>query len=172
MNRIDDDTETIRYSTFDAPGDVGALTILARGDALVGLRFAKHRHEAWAIDDAWARDDDDALIVDARSQVTAYFAGARRAFDLPLAPVGTAFQQRVWAALREIPFGETISYGTLARRIGNADASRAVGLANGRNPIALVIPCHRVIGANGSLTGFGGGVDVKHALMRHEGALL
>lgn len=166
------EVDAVRFTTVDAPVGVGVLTLLAQGDAIVGLRFATHRHEPWSIDAAWVRDDEDALLADARSQLVDYLAGTRRTFDLPLAPAGTAFQQRVWAALREIPFGETISYGTLAKRVGNADASRAVGLANGRNPIAIVIPCHRVIGANGSVTGFGGGVEVKRALLRHEGLLL
>lgn len=165
-------TDAVRFTTADASAGVGALTILAQSDAIVGLRFATHRHEPWAIEADWQRDDADALLVEARAQLAAYFAGERRTFDLPLAPEGTPFQQRVWAELQRIPFGETISYGTLARRVGDANASRAVGLANGRNPIAIVIPCHRVIGANGALTGFGGGVEVKRALLRHEGLLL
>ena len=99
--------------------------------------------------------------------------GARqRIFDLPLAPAGTAFQQQVWEALLTIPFGETISYGEQARRIGNPKAQQAVGAANGANPIAIIIPCHRVIGADGSLTGFGGGLEIKRKLLEHEGALL
>lgn len=101
-------------------------------------------------------------------QLEEFFAGERRDFDLPLAPVGTGFQQRVWAELLKIPFGVTISYGELARRIGNPSASRAVGRANGTNPIALIIPCHRVIGANGSLTGYGGGLDLKEKLLNWE----
>jgi methylated-DNA-[protein]-cysteine S-methyltransferase len=103
-------------------------------------------------------------------QLQQYFAGERREFDLPLEPAGTAFQRAVWQELQLIPYGATLSYGALARKLGNAQASRAVGLANGANPLPIVIPCHRVIGANGSLTGFGGGVAIKRALLCLEGA--
>jgi methylated-DNA-[protein]-cysteine S-methyltransferase len=107
------------------------------------------------------------------SQLEEYFEGKRRAFDLPLAPQGTPFQQRVWRALLDIPYGETISYGELASRIGNKAASRAVGLANGSNPLPIVIPCHRVIGSNGKLTGYGGGLPIKQQLLALErGSLL
>ncbi len=106
-----------------------------------------------------------------RSQVDAYFAGKRRAFSVRLAPRGTAFQQRVWAALAEIPCGETRSYGQLAAQLGDRGASRAVGRANATNPVCLLIPCHRVIGADGSLTGFAFGEDIKRRLLEHEGAL-
>jgi len=102
-------------------------------------------------------------------QLKEYFAGTRRVFNLPLRMQGTAFQQRVWRELTKIPFGETWSYGQLAKRIDNPNGSRAVGLANGRNPIAIVVPCHRVIGADGSLTGFGGGIERKQWLLAHEG---
>ena len=101
-------------------------------------------------------------------QLSEFFAGQRREFDLPLAPAGTAFQKRVWTNPLKIPFGETISYGVLASRVGNPNASRAVGGANGSNPIALVIPCHRVIGANGKLTGYGGGLELKEKLLVWE----
>lgn len=104
-------------------------------------------------------------------QVREYFAGKRREFDLDLAPTGTAFQESVWEALRKIPYGETRSYGELARSIGRPKAARAVGAANGANPISLFIPCHRVIGADGSLTGFAFGEAIKEKLLRHEGAL-
>jgi methylated-DNA-[protein]-cysteine S-methyltransferase len=108
----------------------------------------------------------------AREQVRAYFSGALRKFTLPLAPEGTAFQQNVWAALQRIPFGKTLSYGEIAAQIGNPKASRAVGRANGTNPICLIIPCHRVIGANGSLTGFFYGNGIKRILLEHEGVPL
>jgi methylated-DNA-[protein]-cysteine S-methyltransferase len=111
------------------------------------------------------------VLAAARAQLDAYFAGEITSFDLPLSPRGTPFQQRVWAALRDIPFGETTSYGELARRIGDPKAVRAVGAANGRNPLPLVVPCHRVIGADGSLVGFGGGMDRKRWLLQHEGAV-
>ncbi|MDP9055624.1 MAG: methylated-DNA--[protein]-cysteine S-methyltransferase [Acidobacteriota bacterium] len=105
------------------------------------------------------------------SQINDFFAGKRKTFDFPLAPTGTAFQRRVWAELLKIPFAETISYGELARRVGNPAASRAVGRANGVNPIAVIVPCHRVIGANGKLTGYAGGLDLKGKLLTWERAL-
>ena len=115
------------------------------------------------------RDDDNALLREAVAQLTAYFARDLKEFDLPLAPRGSAFQQLVWQELRGIPYGETASYGEIARRLGKTNAaSRAVGLANGRNPIPIVIPCHRVIGANGTLTGFAGGLPRKQRLLELE----
>ena len=108
------------------------------------------------------------LLAQARRQLDEYFAARRRRFDLPVAPEGTAFQVRVWRQLERIPYGETISYAELARRIGQPTAARAVGAANGANPIPIVIPCHRVIGANGTLVGFGGGLDVKERLLELE----
>jgi O-6-methylguanine DNA methyltransferase len=111
---------------------------------------------------------DRAVLAAAGEQLEAYFAGDLTAFDLPLAPRGTTFQQRVWSALVEIPFGETISYGALAMRLGRPGAARAVGLANGSNPISIIIPCHRVIGSDGRLTGYGGGIDRKAWLLDHE----
>jgi methylated-DNA-[protein]-cysteine S-methyltransferase len=111
---------------------------------------------------------DRAVLAAASDQLEAYFAGDLTAFDLPLAPRGTSFQQRVWAALVEIPFGETVSYGSLATRLGRPGAARAVGLANGSNPISIIIPCHRVIGSDGRLTGYGGGIDRKAWLLDHE----
>lgn len=109
-----------------------------------------------------------ALPGDAAAQLAEYFAGERRAFDLPLAPAGTTFQLEVWAAVEEIPYGETVTYAGLARRLGNAASTRAVGLANGRNPLPVVIPCHRVVGSDGSLTGYGGGLAIKRTLLAHE----
>src|SRR4029077_4438030 len=114
----------------------------------------------------WEREDD--AFEDVVSQLTEDFDGRPQNVDLPLAPAGTSFQQRVWAALIEIPYGQTISYGELAARIGKKSASRAVGLANGSNPLPIVIPCHRVIGANGKLTGYGGGLAIKERLLAHE----
>lgn len=104
------------------------------------------------------------------AQLEAYFAGSLRVFRLPLAPRGTAFQLAVWESLQEIPYGDTLAYGELARRLGHANGARAVGLANGANPLPVIVPCHRVIGADGSLTGFGGGLHIKRALLAHEGA--
>lgn len=112
----------------------------------------------------------EAVLAETERQLRAYFAGESESFDLPLAPAGTPFQLAVWRALRDIPFGRTESYGELARRIGRPRAVRAVGAANGANPLPIVVPCHRVIGADGSLTGYGGGLDVKRALLELEGA--
>lgn len=112
--------------------------------------------------------EDEAELREVIGQLRAYFAGELENFELPLSPEGTQFQQKVWAELRNIPYGETISYGELARRIGNPNASRAVGLANGSNPIPIIIPCHRVIGANGKLTGYGGGLPIKEKLLALE----
>lgn len=111
------------------------------------------------------------LLREARAQLAAYFDGRLRQFDLPLAPEGTAFRQRVWQALQEIPYGTTATYGQIAARIGSPKASRAVGQANHDNPIPIIIPCHRVIGASGALTGYAGGLEIKRALLRLEGAL-
>lgn len=111
------------------------------------------------------------MLALAARQLDEYFAGERREFDLPLAPRGTGFQERVWRALLAIPFGVTRSYGELARTIGRPSASRAVGAANGKNPIAIIVPCHRVIGANGTLTGYGGGLPIKRWLLEHEAKL-
>ena len=147
-------------TTIDSP--CGALIAIADGDAIVQLEFpGRESPVAGAI-------VDDAPFRELRAQLDAYFAGARRAFDLPLAPVGTPFQLEVWAALRAIPYGATTSYGELARSIGKPRAVRAVGAANGANPIAIVVPCHRVIGANGTLTGYGGGLPRKQLLLGLE----
>lgn len=141
---------------------VGPLTLVSDGECLVGLHF-----EGWN-PPADAFHKSDAVLASTARQLDIYFTGRLRAFDLPLAPAGTPFQQRVWSALRDIPFGETRSYGQLAQTIGKPSAMRAVGAANGRNPIAIVVPCHRVIGADGSLTGFGGGIDRKKFLLSLE----
>ena len=140
--------------------------LLASDDA--GLRFIGFeigRHPVWIGDD-WQRDQRALAAV--REQLAAYFAGDLTTFDLPLAAHGSEFDRRVWTELRAIPYGSTISYGTLARRVGDPLAARAVGAANGRNPLPIVVPCHRVIGANGSLTGFGGGIATKKFLLEHE----
>ena len=112
------------------------------------------------------------MLARARQQLSEYLARTRTSFDLPLAPSGTAFQRRVWDALRAIPYGTTTSYGELARRLGDASATRAVGAANGKNPIPIIVPCHRVVGSRGELTGFGGGLDRKRWLLEHEGVAL
>lgn len=157
------------YSLLPSP--FGELLLLGNGAALTAVYMPPHRH-APQLDSpqgqSWRRDD--ALFRGAAAQLDAYFAGELQAFDLPLAASGTPFQQKVWAALRDIPFGQTCSYGQLAQRIGTPGASRAVGLANGRNPLSIIVPCHRVIGANGSLTGYGGGLERKRWLLAHEQA--
>ena len=154
------------YEQFDTP--VGMLTIAAENDALCHIEFPRNRHPV--VRAGWT-SGTSAVLDDARRQLLEYFAGTRRQFDLPLHPRGTVFQMRVWQTLAEIPFGQTWSYKQLAQACGNANAMRAVGAANGRNPLPIVLPCHRVIGADGSLTGFGGGIETKAALLRLEGAL-
>lgn len=153
------------FDEFDSP--VGLLTLAADRQGLRHIRFVSERHPIRR-DSDWIRDP--AALREAREQLLAYFAGERRQFELPLHPIGTSFQLKVWNALAEIPFGATASYGDVARRIGEPSAVRAVGAANGRNPLPIVLPCHRVIGSDGSLTGFGGGLPIKRFLLEHEGA--
>jgi len=149
------------------PSPIGSLLLVSDGEALTALEMEPHRPEVAG----GARPDTGPLRA-VIEQLEAYFAGDRTDFDLPLRPHGTEFQRRVWAGLVAIPYGRTTSYGALATELGNPTASRAVGLANGRNPIAVIIPCHRVIGADGSLTGYGGGLDRKRWLLGHEVATL
>lgn len=151
------------------PSPIGELLLVGDETHLRGVYMPPHRWGPEVTDD-WQRADEPFAAV--RDQLEAYFAGERRDFDLPLAAEGTPFRQRVWAALREIPYGETWSYGQLADHIGQPTAARAVGLANGRNPLSIIVPCHRVIGANRSLTGYGGGLDRKQALLAHETAVV
>jgi methylated-DNA-[protein]-cysteine S-methyltransferase len=141
---------------------IGPLTLTEREGALVGLSFGGHG----------ACDPPTPLLRRATGQLNEYFAGMRREFELPLAPSGTEFQLACWRALAEIPYGETRSYGEQARRIGRPDRARAVGAANGANPIAIILPCHRVIGADGSLVGFGGGLETKRRLLDLESGIL
>lgn len=155
---------TTTYSVMDS--SLGPLTLRADDGVLSGLYMVEHRHGP--VEALGERVADAAPA--AREQVAAYLAGELREFDLEVALRGTEFQQRVWAALREIPYGETWSYSELAAAIGSPTAVRAVGLANGKNPVSIVVPCHRVVGANGSLTGYGGGMDRKRALLELEGA--
>ena len=151
------------YDYFDSA--VGKLLLAAEDGALRYVGFELGRHPIW-IDDDWRRDASAFGAV--RAQLAAYFAGELTQFDLPLAPRGSPFQLGVWQQLRRIPYGVTISYGELARRVGDPSAARAVGAANGRNPLPIIVPCHRVIGADGSLTGFGGGIATKKFLLEHE----
>ena len=152
------------YSTYDSP--LGELLLIGDGQALTGLymqaqKYAREVQQEWKCD---ARPFQAVV-----EQLDAYFAGELRDFDLSLAPRGTDFQRAVWRALLDVQFGTTTTYGKLARRIGSPNAPRAVGLANGHNPIGIIVPCHRIIGANGSLTGYGGGIERKRWLLRHEG---
>ncbi len=156
-------SHSLFYTSLDSP--IGELLLLGDGDALHGLHIQEGRRPR-TIAPQWQRSA--APFTDVRAQLREYFAGDRVTFDTPLAIDGTQFERRVWRALQEIPYGETVSYGEIARRIGQRSASRAVGLANGRNPIALIVPCHRVIGADGTLTGYGGGLERKRLLLELE----
>ncbi|MCV7067541.1 methylated-DNA--[protein]-cysteine S-methyltransferase [Mycolicibacterium farcinogenes] len=153
---------TLQCRTVDSP--VGLLTLAGRDGRLMHLRMVDQTYEPSRT--GW--ETDDSAFPEAVEQLAAYFAGKLTEFDLELDMVGTQFQRRVWEALRTIPYGETCSYGEIARQIGSPAAFRAVGLANGHNPIGIIVPCHRVIGANGSLTGYGGGLDRKRALLELE----
>ena len=154
--------EPIRYRTMDSP--VGTLTLAGSAGRLRHLRMVDQTYEPSRA--GW--EPDDTAFADAVTQLEEYFTGTRTDFDLELDLVGTAFQRRVWAALLTIPYGETRSYGQIAKQLEAPGAFRAVGLANGHNPIGIIVPCHRVIGANGSLTGYGGGLDRKRALLEME----
>ena len=147
------------FTSIDSP--IGPLLAARDGQAIIEIHFSP----ASARDD-WSRNDDK--FDDVRRALDDYFAGRRTTFDLPLEPRGTDFQKSVWRALLDIPFGATTTYGAIAHRIGKPEAIRAVGAANGANPLPIVVPCHRVIGSNGSLTGFGGGLPVKRWLLDHE----
>ncbi len=152
-----------RFRTIDSP--VGLLTLAGDGDALTHVRMEHQAHPP-SHRSSWTRDDQ--AFSQAVEELHEYFAGERTAFDLEVRLDGTPFQQLVWRALVEIPYGETESYGQVAARIGKPGASRAVGLANGRNPVAIIVPCHRVIGSTGSLTGYGGGLENKRTLLDLE----
>jgi methylated-DNA-[protein]-cysteine S-methyltransferase len=153
----------LAYTHIASP--LGPLLLAADDSGLREILFVNGRHPAKP-DPAWKKDP--ASLKEPIRQLRAYFAGELEDFNLPLAPQGTPFQRKVWKRLCDIPYGETISYGELARRIGNPNASRAVGLANGSNPIPIIIPCHRVIGSNGKLTGYGGGLPIKEKLLALE----
>lgn len=153
---------TLQYRTVDSP--VGPLTLAGRDGRLMHLRMVDQTYEPSRAD--WEPDDD--AFPEAVDQLQAYFAGDLVDFQLELDLVGTTFQKRVWEALLGIPYGETRTYGEIARQIGAPTAFRAVGLANGHNPIGIIVPCHRVIGANGSLTGYGGGIERKKTLLALE----
>lgn len=149
------------------PSPIGSLTLVASDDGLIAILWPDEAPGRVRLANAVERDDHPVLVACAE-QLGEYFAGTRTHFDLPLAPHGTAFQRDVWLALGDIPFGETRSYADIARAIGRPTATRAVGAANGRNPLSIVAPCHRVVGANGALTGFAGGLAAKRFLLDHE----
>jgi methylated-DNA-[protein]-cysteine S-methyltransferase len=151
------------HTVVDSP--VGPLTLVAVDGALAGLYLRRHRHRPPV--ETFGEPDAEPFT-EVASQLRAYFDGRRTDFDLPLAPAGTPFQRRVWTALRDIRYGETVSYGQLAERLGQPTAARAVGLANGRNPISIIVPCHRVVGSTGDLTGYGGGLAAKQYLLAFE----
>lgn len=155
----------IRYTEIETP--LGPLLLAADNSGILEIRFVNGRTPKGP-EPEWVRDDNDRTLRELTDQLDAYFGGKLEKFELNLSPQGTEFQRTVWSKLCDIPYGETTSYGEIARRIGNPQASRAVGLANGSNPIPIVIPCHRVIGSNGKLTGYGGGLPIKEKLLALE----
>jgi methylated-DNA-[protein]-cysteine S-methyltransferase len=157
-------TGTTYWTTIDSP--LGPLLVMADDEGITGLHMDGEAHGPTQPGAGWI--EDPARFEEVRHQLDEYFAGDRTDFDLPLHPAGTPFQREVWAALQTIPYGDVRSYGEIAAQIGRPGASRAVGLANGRNPIAVIVPCHRVIGASGSLTGYGGGLRRKRLLLDLE----
>jgi methylated-DNA-[protein]-cysteine S-methyltransferase len=154
----------MNYQYLDSP--IGTLRLISNGEGLARIEFDGQHNNRAGESQHW-----DSVLTACAEQLTAYFSRECREFDLPLAPTGTPFQKEVWRALKEIPYGELRSYSDIAKRIDRASAVRAVGAANGRNPLPIVVPCHRVIGSNGKLTGFAGGLDVKEQLLELEGAL-
>jgi methylated-DNA-[protein]-cysteine S-methyltransferase len=157
----------MRYAYMDSP--VGRLLLAADDEALRLIEFPSPRHPMSRVDD-WI-EGENGILRGTRAQLDEYFEGRRSRFELPLGPRGTEFQRAVWHTLAGIPYGTTISYAQLATRVGKASAMRAVGAANGRNPLPIVLPCHRVVGSDGSLTGFGGGLPTKQFLLELESAL-
>jgi methylated-DNA-[protein]-cysteine S-methyltransferase len=155
----------IIYTTFESI--LGTMLLSSDGEALTGVYFTGQKYEPKR-DPGWQSDPDSKILDEVKSQLVQYFSGARRTFDVPVRLRGTPFQVRVWEALASIPFGSTTSYGALAHQIGKSSAVRAVGAAIGHNPISIIIPCHRVIGGNGSLTGYAGGLERKRALLDLE----
>jgi len=154
-----------RYDYYDSP--CGRLLLVADGEALCGVYFTGQKHMR-EIEADWIRDSRSPVIVRTKRQLDDYFQGKRRIFDIPLAAPGTPFQRAVWNAIGGVAFGETISYAELARRAGRPGSARAAGAATGRNPIGIIVPCHRIVGADGSLAGYAGGTDRKRALLALE----
>ena len=157
------------YTYFNSP--IEPLLLTSDGESLTGLYMSAHRQGPESGAD-WQRNDDTAPFAATKAQLSAYFDGTLTNFSLPLIMHGTKFQKQVWEELKKIPYGSTLSYKELARRISNPKGSRAVGLANRRNPISIIVPCHRVIGASGKLTGYGGGLTRKKALLMFESCVL
>ena len=160
-------TEQYLHTTIDSP--IGELLLVGDEEGLRGLYMQEGRTRM-AVRSSWREADEP--FADVREQLGEYFAGERTDFDLPLEMGGTEFEREVWGELERIPYGQTTSYGEIARRVGRPDRARAVGAANGRNPISVIVPCHRVIGADGSLTGYGGGLERKRFLLELEGGAL
>jgi methylated-DNA-[protein]-cysteine S-methyltransferase len=156
------------YASVIRESPVGLLDIIASDDGIRAILFGPEDALRVPLVDQLIEDPDHPVVSVAARQLDEYFAGTRTRFDVPLDPVGSPFQQRAWMALRSIPYGETVSYGEQARRLGAPNLARAVGAANGKNPISIIVPCHRVIGTNGKLTGFGGGLPAKAWLLDHE----
>jgi methylated-DNA-[protein]-cysteine S-methyltransferase len=167
------DSGALRYCEIPSP--VGVLTLAGDENSLREISFSKGTHPKEIAATGLRSADSIETFREVIAQLEAYFEGRLSRFELPLAPEGTAFQNQCWSMLRTIPYGQTVSYGEIARRVGRPNAFRAVGAANGRNPIPIIIPCHRVVGADGSLTGFGGGLEIKRRLLeleqRHRAAL-
>ncbi|MGB3762131.1 MAG: methylated-DNA--[protein]-cysteine S-methyltransferase [Ornithinimicrobium sp.] len=173
MNNTATTPHTRRYHRMDSP--LSTLSLVAEDGALVGVYFEQHRHapqrRAFGREVSAGDLQHHPVLASTRRQLEEYFAGRRRDFDLCVSAEGSDFQRRVWSALRDIPYGQTASYGQLAARIGAPKAARAVGLANGRNPLSIVVPCHRVIGSTGALTGYGGGAAHKQSLLDLEASV-
>lgn len=156
---------TLFYKEIESP--VGKLKLVASSNALVAVLWAREHPNRVKLDTA-TLDPQQPILLETERQLVEYFSGGRTEFDLPLQPGGSEFQKKVWRALREIPFGQTRSYLDLARALGSSKAARAVGAANSKNPLSIIVPCHRVVGADGSLTGFAGGIETKAALLALE----
>ncbi len=156
----------IRYARFRTP--LGTVLAIAAGGVITGLHFEGAKH-APAVAPGWREDPYASPLQECAQQLADYFAGKRQCFDLPVAPQGTPFQKRVWREIAQVPFGATITYAELAARAGAPGSARAAGAATGRNPLAIVVPCHRIVGTGGALTGYAGGLERKRSLLAHEG---
>ena len=154
------------YDTFESPQ--GGMLLVANDEGLAGVFFNRQKHHPKRQVD-WMKKPDHGVLQQTKRELAEYFAGKRKRFEIPLAPEGTSFQRSVWKAISTVAFGETISYGELARRAGHDGSARAAGAATGRNPIGIIVPCHRIMGADGSLTGYAGGLERKRALLALEG---